>query len=360
MQFQNLNPNRLRLVFVNRVGLLALLGLLLILSACHSTAKEYKETFLVFGTIVDITLYDVDAQTAANAFSVLNDDFQRMHRMWHPWNKGALQRTNQLLETTAEFSYNPSIHNLIVRSRKLVDDSHHLYNPAIGKLLDLWGFHSDEPPTGPPPPKHAIEALVKQNPQISDIIIKGIRMRSRNPSVKLDFGAMAKGLAIDQELNYLKSIGIDNAIMNAGGDLKAIGQHGDRHWKVAIRDPRSKGMLANLDVFDGEAVFTSGDYERYFESEDTHQRYHHIIDPRTGYPAKNAISVTVIHTDAATADAAATALLIAGVNEWPEIAKSMGIEYVLLVDKNKHMQLTQKMAQRLKLSTKHNNVTIFD
>jgi thiamine biosynthesis lipoprotein len=360
MPFQTLNPGRLRLIFFNHIRLSTLLGLLVILSACHSTIREYKETFFVFGTIVDVTLYDVDAQTAANAFSVLNDDFQRMHRMWHPWNKGALQRTNQLLETTAEFSYNPSILDLIERSRKLAHDSHNLYNPAIGKLLDLWGFHSDEPPTGPPPSKQAIEALVKLNPQISDITVSGVRMRSSNPSVKLDFGAMAKGLAIDMELNYLKSVGIHNAILNAGGDLKAIGQHGERHWKVAIRDPRSEGMLANLDVFDGEAVFTSGDYERYFESEDHHQRFHHILDPRTGYPAKNAISVTVIHSDAATADAAATALLIAGSNHWQEIAKSMGIDYVLLVDKNKHMQLTQKMAQRLNLSTKHNNVTIFD
>ena len=332
----------------------------LLLFACQPTAKEYKETFLVFGTTMDITLYDVDPQTATEAFAVLNDDLQSMHRMWHPWNKGALQRTNQLLETTAKFSYNPSVLELIERSRKLVRDSHYLYNPAIGKLLDLWGFHSDEPPSGPPPSKQAVQALVKQNPQLSDITISGIRMHSSNPAVKLDFGAMAKGLAIDRELNYLKSIGINNAILNAGGDLKVIGQHGERHWKVAIRDPRSKGMLADLDVYDGEAVFTSGDYERYFKSEDNNQRFHHILDPRTGYPARNAISVTVIHTDAATADAAATALLIAGSNEWPEIAKSMGIDYVLLVDKNKHMQLTQKMAQRLNLGTKHNNVTIFD
>lgn len=322
--------------------------------------EEHKETFFVFGTIVDITLYDVDQKTAADAFAVLNDDFQRMHTMWHPWNKGALQRTNQLLETTAEFSYNPSVRDLIERSRKLAHDSHNLYNPAIGKLLDLWGFHSDEPPTGPPPSATAIAALVKQNPQLSDITVTGVRMRSRNPAVKLDFGAMAKGLALDRELQYLKSIGINNAIINAGGDLKVIGKHGDRHWKVGIRDPRQKGILAKLDVFDGEAVFTSGDYERYFEQPDNKKRYHHIIDPRTGYPAGNAISVTVIHTDAATADAAATALLIAGAGAWPVIAKSMGIDYVLLVDKNQKMQLTHKMAQRLKLDTNKNNVTIFN
>ena len=348
------------MIVINRFFFSALLGLVVLLTACTPTAEEHKETFFVFGTIVDITLYDVNEQKATQAFAVLSDDFQRMHTMWHPWNQGALQRTNRLLETTSEFSYNPSVLDLIERSRQLVDDSHNLYNPAIGKLLDLWGFHSDEPPTGPPPSADAIAALVKQNPQISDIMVDGVRMRSRNPAVKLDFGAMAKGLALDRELHYLKSIGINNAILNAGGDLKVIGQHGDRHWKIGIRDPRRKGILAKLEVYDGEAVFTSGDYERYFEAQDKQQRYHHIIDPRTGYPAENAISVTVIHTDAATADAAATALLISGVNAWPEIAKSMGIDYVLLVDKNKHMQLSRKMAQRLNINTKRNDVTIFD
>ena len=72
---------------------ICLLSLLLLLSGCKPVAKEHKESIFVFGTIVNITLYDVDTQTATRAFTALNADFQKMHTMWHPWNEGALQRT---------------------------------------------------------------------------------------------------------------------------------------------------------------------------------------------------------------------------------------------------------------------------
>ena len=95
-------------------------------------------------------------------------------------------------------------------------------------------------------------------------------------------------------------------------------------------------------------MFTSGDYERYFEY--GKQRYHHILDPRTGYPADKTTSVTVIHHDSATADAAATALFIAGPDQWPVIARDMGIEQVMLIDKQGQIFMTPDMAERIELA----------
>ena len=315
------------------------------LTACNKPPREFHDTQLVFGTLVEITLYDVDEATAERAFAILREDFEYMHFMWHPWQPGPLARTNELLALTAWFSANPSVLPVIERSRELSPKSHYLYNPAIGKLLDLWGFHSDELPAGPPPDQAAIAALVEQNPTIDDIVIDGVRMKSTNPAVKLDVGAMAKGLALDREIEVLRKLGIRNAIINAGGDLKVLGRHGDRPWRVGIRHPRKPGVLAAVNVQDGEAVFTSGDYERYYEYQG--RRYHHILDPRTGYPADQSISVTVIHPDAATADAAATALFVAGPDEWHAVAKDMGLRYVMLMDRQGRIHMTPAMADRL-------------
>ena len=165
---------------------------------------------------------------------------------------------------------------------------------------------------------------------------------------RFNFGASAKGRAVDLRISRLIEAGIHNAIVNAGGDLKAIGQRPDRAWRVGIRSPRGANqtsMLASLEVADGEAVFTSGDYERYFEFEG--RRYHHIIDPHTGYPASGAQSATVIDRSAEHADAAATALFIAGAVDAAKIMQSMQIKDWLLVDSQGAIHASASMKARL-------------
>ncbi len=323
---------------------------LLLTSGCQQSPHEYKQTLLVFGTLVTITLRDVDETLAQQSIEQIRHDLNFMHEVWHPWKPGPLGRTNALLATGGWFSATPSGLPLIQKSRELARLSNNLFNPAIGKLIALWGYHQDESPKGPPPSKAAITQLLAQQPRMTDIEFDGLRIRSHNPAVQLDFGAMAKGLAIDRIITYLRKQGVKNAIINAGGDLKVIGRHQDRPWRIGIRHPRPKdknSVLAALDVNDGESVFTSGDYERFYDYQG--RRYHHIIDPRTGYPADQTTSVTVIHPDAATADAAATALFIAGSTGWQAIAKKMQLRYIMLVDKNGQIIMTPAMAKRIKL-----------
>lgn len=340
-----------------RTSLFALLLIPFLLVGCQpSEPQEHKTTMMVFGTLVTITLLDVENEKADKAITAIADDLQFMHEAWHPWRPGPMGRMNQLLGMTGEFTGNISVMPLIEKSRTLSKQSHGLFNPALGKLVALWGFHKEDLWANFPPKQEEIDALLEQNPQISDIKVDNVRISNENPAVRLDMGAIAKGEAVQRVIEYLKSIGIDNAMVNAGGDLKAIGQHGDRPWHIGIRHPRKKCdednqsecVIAELDVHDNEAVFTSGDYERYFEYGD--KRYHHILDPRTGYPADQSTSVTVIHHDGATADAAATALFIAGPELWPEIARDMGIDEVMLVDKQGVVHLSPAMAERIELS----------
>ena len=323
-------------------------------TACQRKVTEYHDSMLIFGTIVNITLLDTDEKLAEESFRLMREDLKLMHHAWHVWEPGPLMRANQLLETQTEFSAPPSLLKLFHVSKELSIKSQNLFNPAIGKLIALWGFHSNQQPTKAPS-KQAILTLLKQQPTMSDITLKGVRMKSQNPAVKLDFGGVAKGFAIDFLLRKLKEKGIHNALIDTGGDLKVIGRHGKRAWKVAIRDPRQKpsdtqGVVASLELNDNEAAFTSGDYERYIKNKNNSDKHlHHIIDPRTGYPARGSQSVTVLHNDAATADAAATAIFIAGPTQWVKIAKAMGIKYVLLIDGQGHIHISTAMYKRIKL-----------
>ena len=325
-----------------------LLFCVIFLAACTSRSTVYHEQLLVFGTVVDIQLWGVKEAQGQQVVTRLAKDFEYMHRVWHAWHPGTLGRVNALLASGETFSAAPSILPLIKRGTELSQLSSGLFDPAIGKLVALWGFASDTPPKGPPPSAEAIRAILDQHPSMADIQLEGIHMRAQNPSLKLDFGAFAKGYAVDRAIDVLRELGIQHAVVNAGGDLRAIGRHGDRAWRVGIRHPRAEGILASVEVEGDESVFTSGDYERYFDWEG--KRYDHIIDPRSGYPAEGLSSVTVFSQQADLADAAATAVFVAGpkASDWLPVARAMGISGVMLVDEQGVVQITPGIRQRIK------------
>ncbi|MFV2057000.1 MAG: FAD:protein FMN transferase [Thiohalomonadales bacterium] len=323
---------------------LALISTFLLL-ACEPQKTAHEEQFLAFGTLVQIKMWDVVPEQAHLAVRQIEQDFELLHFAWHPWNKGPLRRINTLLATGKPFSISPSTLPLIRRATELSAASNGLFNPTIGKLIQLWGFDSDTAPSGPPPSVEQINQLVDKHPNMKDVIIDGISIRGVNEAVYLDFGGFAKGIAVDFAIDRLKEMGIKNAIVNAGGDLRAIGHIADRPWRVGIRNPRGEGILASVDVKDNECIFTSGDYERFFEYKGI--RYHHILDPRTGYPARGTVSVTVFDQDAGRADAAATALFVAGPEDWYAIAKKMGVKGVMLMDSQGNIKMTPNLKDRL-------------
>lgn len=334
---------------MNRVFFRITFTFFLLLTACQRPVPEYDETRYLFGTLVSFTIRGVEQTKAQAAVAAVGEDFERMHTDWHAWKPGELSRLNQQLPDGEFHPVSPFLLPLIEQAGELAAQSDDLFNPAIGQLVKLWGFHSDTLPTGPPPSPHEIRALVEKQPRMADLIIQGDRIRSRNPAVSLDFGGVAKGAALDMAMQRLRSLGIQNAIINAGGDLNVIGSHGDRPWKVGIRHPQGKGVLAAVELSDGEAIYTSGNYERYREHEGVN--YSHIIDPRTGMPVRHVASVTVIDTNGAKADAAATALSVAGPQHWHRIARQMGLKYVMLVDEQGRVYMTPAMAERVKFES---------
>ncbi len=323
-------------------------GVLLLLLAGCSRPGLYEAQVYVFGTLANISVWGVPQQQAQAAIDAVAADFQREHHEWHAWEPGPLVTLNAAIAAGRPAKVPPSIAPLIEQSRRISDLSDGLFNPAIGRLLRLWGFQSSERPNGPPPSRTEVAALVAQHPGMDDLELRGDTLYSHNPAVQLDFGGIAKGYAVQLALAHMQALGIHNAIINAGGGLGVIGSHGDRPWRVGIRHPQGQGVLASLAVFDGENVHTSGNYERFREYEGVH--YAHILDPRTGWPVDSVTSCTVVSKDGTLADAAATALVVAGPKNWYALAKKMGIKYVMLVDEAGTVHMNPAMARRIEFS----------
>ncbi len=332
------------------MALVAVLPLLTL--SCSETPppqQHHKTQFMALGTLVTVSLWGVDEDDAAEAVRTVEDELNRIHKTWHAWQPSTLTEINAALAAGKTYSADPPTLALLRKAQDLAHRSGQLFDPAIGKLVALWGFQSDDRPDAPPPARADIERLLANLPDMNDLVISGDSLSSTNRDLKLDLGGFAKGYAVDQAIERLRALGIDNAIVNAGGDLRAIGAHGERPWRIGIRDPQSAGVIATVDTQGDESVFTSGNYERFFTWDGV--RYHHIIDPRTGYPATGTVSATVIHRDASTADAAATALLIAGPGKWRRVARDMGVTQVMLIDEDMHVTMTPEMEQRVYFRT---------
>ncbi len=335
------------------------LSFLLMLSSCSSqNSSPTKATIVVFGTLVDLTLYHPDVKQAETAIQQVEAEFRVFHKEWHAWEQGGIiGKINQAIANSESIDVPLSVKEFIIKSQDLSSASQQLFDPGIGKLIGLWGFHK-EAWSGPPPSTEVIQEWLEQRPSILDIHFEGLSLHSKNDQVQLDFGGNAKGLAIDMALDIISKAGIQSAIVSIGGDMKTLGLKNDQAWSVGIQNPKNPSKVkVAIQLNAGESIVTSGTYQRYFEWQGQH--YSHIINPNTGYPASGYLtqssrtsgftSVTVLHTDATTADAAATALLIAGPDSWLEIVESMGLTYVFCIDYQGEILQTKAMAERSKL-----------
>ena len=338
---------------------LLLLAVLLSLSAC---GKEplYQEEGFVFGTRVEVSVYGEDEARARRAVAAVMQEFQRLHNLLHAWKPSALSEMNAAFAMGKAVDVTAEMEAMLREATQLSQQSDGLFNPAIGGLVSLWGFHADEFKSAQPDAKQ-LAALLAARPRMGDISFNNVSVNgkvtttasSRNPMVQLDLGGYAKGDALDRAASLLKQQGINNALINIGGNVLALGTHGSRPWRVGIQHPRKPGPLATLELHDGEAIGTSGDYQRYFELDGL--RFCHLIDPRTGQPAQGVQAVTVLTRGARAgvlSDAASKPVFIAGAGAWQAAAKQMQLHEVLLVDAAGTVHLTAIMQKRLEFTDK--------
>ncbi|MBL4800968.1 MAG: FAD:protein FMN transferase [Emcibacter sp.] len=334
-----------------------------LLTACAQTEGDasvseiYKEEAYVFGTLVSFTIVGVPKDVARKAVKEVGEEFQHMHEDWHAWKAGELSRLNDAISNGKTMEVSDFLLPLIIQGKEFSQQSEGLFNPAMGALIEAWGFHSDELPTGALPSMDKINELAARAASMDDVEITGRLVSSKNNLVQFDFGGFGKGAALDRAEEILKAHGIRNAVINAGGDLNtlgnpeaaSVGKLEGRPWKVGIRHPINWGVIASVELQDGENLYTSGNYERFRMEEGI--KYAHIIDPRDGMPVQHIVSTSVIHENGALADAAATALTVAGPDDWYRIARKMGVRYVMLIDASGTAYLTPAMRERVKFET---------
>ncbi|MBR5229126.1 MAG: FAD:protein FMN transferase [Firmicutes bacterium] len=214
------------------------------------------------------------------------------------------------LNATRSLDVSDDTITLLGRAREVSESTGGLFDITISQVMDLWGFRSDAHQV---PSPDTLAALVAE--------IDYTKVQTAGNTVtlpvdtKVDLGGIAKGFASDRVMEIFREAGVTSGIITLGGNVQALGQHPEgRPWNVAIADPFDpNSTFATIKIEDCAAV-TSGGYQRNFTENGV--TYHHIIDPRTGYPADSGIvSVTIVSPDGTLADGLSTALFIMGLDD---------------------------------------------
>ncbi|MFA7706353.1 MAG: FAD:protein FMN transferase, partial [Candidatus Omnitrophota bacterium] len=222
------------------------------------------------------------------------------------------------LNRTGRLKVSPDTFYIIKRSKEFWQETEGAFDISVAPLVEIWGF-SDQ--------KHKVpsEGLIKDTLRLvgSDKIIlheKDNVVEFKLSGMKIDLGAIAKGYALDCAAVKLKENNISSCLINAGGQVYALGKGPEGNWRVAIQNPRKRQVSKIIELEKEESVSTSGDYEQFFF--DNGKRYCHILDPKTGYPVTNAISSVTVTTDSALeADALSTAIFVLGKEKEEELLK---------------------------------------
>ena len=322
--------------------------LFILLSACNRqdqpVGQLVEQRILQFGTIIDVTLIHAERIKAETALTQIEGQLLVYRKKWHAWGDGDLYRFNQTLLDTNKATVPESLKQLLVLSQQYYQQSQYLFNPALGQLIDAYGFHGKSEPNGP------LIRLIKTNiPTMLDLKINQQTAHSHNPHLQLDLGGIAKGYAIGLIANYLSNSGFEHFLINAGGDLYASGNKFGQPWKIGIQNPFESGAIASVSLMGKQSLFTSGNYQRFYKK--AKKIVHHIIDPRTGNPSKNISSATVLSPDPVLSDVAATTLMIDGIKNHRSLAETLGVKDYLIVSEDKKIIITRSFAQKINFTS---------
>jgi thiamine biosynthesis lipoprotein len=289
----------------------------------------------------------VDEARARPAVSAILQEFDRLNRGYHAWRPSPLTDLNAALADGETLEVSDEMAALLGDAQRFSAQGDGLFDPGIGQLIAAWGFHSDEFKAELPDPS-ILADWRKDRTGIADLEIDSRRVGSRSRRVAVDLGGYLKGYALDRATAILRAHGVDNALINIGGNIMALGSKNGEAWNVGIQHPRQPGPLATLKLYDGEAIGTSGDYQRFFELDG--KRYCHLLDPRSGEPVAHTQALTVLISPRPKAgtlsDMATKPLFIAGAR-WPELAVKLGVDQVLRVDADGNITVSPKMRERL-------------
>jgi thiamine biosynthesis lipoprotein len=328
--------------------------LLLLASACRREAtppppagpsRVIVRTRKCMGTECEFKAYASDEALVDRAFARGFDEMDRVEALTTSWRSSSeVSRINQAAGKEA-VHVSPDTLAIIEKSSWVSGLSDGAFDITVGVYKGLWKFDEDNDGTLPDPADvERRRALVDWHDVVVDHAASTVRLR--RPGQAITLGGIAKGYGVDAAVAAIRAAGLRDFIVHAGGDLYAAGRKGDREWRVGIQDPRgSHGRIIFELALTDQAFNTSGDYERFVMRDGV--RYHHILDARTGFPARASRSVTLLAKDSFTADALDTALFAVGPQRAMQILDGLpGVEAVI-VDADNHVHITAGLHGRL-------------
>lgn len=325
-----------------------LILIVLFLTGCtQNTTQQYKD--YIFGTIIDIKIYDENPKKSEKVANLIFNDFHRLHDYLHPWKPSEISNINDAIKINRWYQIDdPELIEILIDNKELSKKTDNWFNPAIGGLIKLWGFHADLPENKLPSTSKILDYLTNL-PTMEDLIIENKMLRSNNKMLQIDLGGYAKGYALSRAKKILLDNNIKNALINIGGNILAVGQPGERFWRVGIQHPRKPRAMATINLLPGWSIGTSGDYQRYFTI--NKKRYSHLINPNTGYPADNTQSATVLFAPSENSeiksDVYSKPLFIAPKKLKAELAERLAIKNFLIIFDDGQILISKEMNEAI-------------
>lgn len=319
-------------------------GAVALLSPGAATADDLSaHADEVMGTSVSLVIWgEEEADSAAGA---VFEELARIDELMTSWEDDSdVARINEAAGEDA-VEVDEEVFSLVDRAVRASRKTEGAFDITVGAFRGLWRFGEDRAEEIPDDEtiEERAELVDYENIELDD---DGAAIRLAESGMRVTLGGIAKGYAVDRAVSILRERDVRDFILQAGGDLYVSGQRGERAWRVGVRDPRGSrdASFAVLELEDA-AFSTSGDYERGFVKDG--ERYHHILDPDTGHPARESRSVTVLAETALEADIWSTSLFVMGPERGLERAESEeGIEAVFVTAEN-DVELTSGLQGRL-------------
>jgi thiamine biosynthesis lipoprotein len=315
-----------------------LVGFLAALAACAepkdaATAQIVERTAVTMGSELALTAWTADETAAVAAFDAVFAEFERLESLMSVWRPGSEVERLNAAAGRMPVAVGDDMRRVLADARQVSEWTGGKFDVTFGALSGLWKFDHDQDNRVPDP------AAVRARLPLVDYTALEIDDRARTAylqaaGMRVHLGGIGKGYAIDRGAEILRRRGLRDFMMQSGGDLYVSGRRGDRPWRVGIRDPRGPAdrSFAVLDLSD--ATFsTSGDYERAFIHEG--RRYHHILDPDLGEPARGCRSVTIVTDRATIADGLSTGVFVLGPTAGMALIERLpNVEGVIVTDHN--------------------------
>lgn len=311
------------------IAVIVIIGTLFLVAACRPggwpAAKPYKETQFLMDTVVEMTAYGPNAETAVKAAFA---EFKRLHDVSNNFEQASeVSRVNQAAGQQP-VKVSTDLVTMIKRANELSARLDGSFDVTIGPLTDLWaiGRKGDYVP----PQAEIDKVLPFVNCRLVVLDEASTTVYLPKAGMKLDLGGIAKGYAVDRAIDILKANGVQSALINAGGDVRVIGRRPDGNpWRVGVQHPRNPdAILAKLALTDWDTMETSGDYQRFITKDNV--RYSHILDPRTGHQPRQVSSVTMVLSSSTDGDIFSTALFVLGTERGLALLRQFpGVEAIM-------------------------------